>query len=572
MAASLSGEFNLQEFTDLGVFAVGGRLYTYVPATTTQKVAYTDQAGAVPHTYTSDGIGGQYIALNARGELPAPLFLTSGGYDIAYKTAAGATVWTRRAIGGDDSLLTFSASLLAATGASLVGFSQSSTYGAGTVGRALQGTFSVRDSPYNATGDGATDDTAAFVAAGAGTGGPIFVPYTANFYALTALTTALRARLWGPGEVRVAGVVTTINTQPPTVATTKAMLTVRNDALTPAANTTLGAVGRGSAYFRGLRTGGVGLYGAVTGELRVTASLASGELDVGMTSWANMDGGMVNGSGFFGGWQGANSPNFGAAWTGGGVCGLEVNVGHRSSNDTLITDVGATPYSVVLQVVPDVIPTDNLATWPMTMTVGAPGTVNLTAHKLLAGTSIRFYANGGTLPAAITEGTIYFVSAAGLTANTFRVTATLGGADINFATSSTGAPYSLPSVAANFGILKGPSIWGHRLWIGDITRYDTIQATGFAFQVAGGSSASFNVPAALIKALGFWVNGLDLSGGSFSSTPLKFNAGLGINGYGVPTSVAKTASLPGTASTLAQVGGTLAALIVDLKAIGVIQA
>jgi hypothetical protein len=43
-------------------------------------------------------------------------------------------------------------------------------------------------------------------------------------------------------------------------------------------------------------------------------------------------------------------------------------------------------------------------------------------------------------------------------------------------------------------------------------------------------------------------------------------------GYGTPTNVSKTANLPGTTATLAQVGGTLAALIADLKAIGLIGA
>lgn len=97
MSASQSGDFNLQEFDNLGDPLSGGRLYTYTYGTTTHKNAYTDQAGTIPHTYTSDGIGGQYIALNARGELPAPLYLATGSYDIALKTSAGATVWTRRA-------------------------------------------------------------------------------------------------------------------------------------------------------------------------------------------------------------------------------------------------------------------------------------------------------------------------------------------------------------------------------------------------------------------------------------------------------------------------------------------
>jgi hypothetical protein len=89
MSASQSGVFSLQEFTDAGVLLVAGRLYTYISGTTTQKTAYTDAAGVVPQTYTSDGLGGQYIALNARGELPAPLYLTTGSYDIVLKTRRG---------------------------------------------------------------------------------------------------------------------------------------------------------------------------------------------------------------------------------------------------------------------------------------------------------------------------------------------------------------------------------------------------------------------------------------------------------------------------------------------------
>jgi hypothetical protein len=102
MTASLSGEFNFEAFTDSGDPAANHRLYTYAAGTTTHKTAYQDANASVPHVYTSDGLGGQYIALNARGELTSPLFLTSGGYDLALKTPLGATVWTRRASGVED--------------------------------------------------------------------------------------------------------------------------------------------------------------------------------------------------------------------------------------------------------------------------------------------------------------------------------------------------------------------------------------------------------------------------------------------------------------------------------------
>jgi hypothetical protein len=103
--ASQPGVFNVQQFSDNGNPAHLYRLYTYVQGTTTHKVAYTDAAGVVAQTYTTDGLGGQYIALDARGELAQPLFLATGPYDIALKTPAGATVWTRYAIGAADSAL-----------------------------------------------------------------------------------------------------------------------------------------------------------------------------------------------------------------------------------------------------------------------------------------------------------------------------------------------------------------------------------------------------------------------------------------------------------------------------------
>lgn len=142
MAASQSGIFSLQEFSDIGAPLVGGRLYTYVYGTTTHKTAYTDKAGTIPHTYTSDGIGGQYIALNARGELPAPLYLAAGSYDIALKDSTGATIWTRRADPIEDSSSAIRSELASASGASegagMVGFNPSMNYAAATIGWALK--------------------------------------------------------------------------------------------------------------------------------------------------------------------------------------------------------------------------------------------------------------------------------------------------------------------------------------------------------------------------------------------------------------------------------------------------
>ena len=145
MAASLSGLFNLQVMTSTGAPAFNHRLYTFANGTTTQKTAWTDAAGTVAHAYVSDGLGGLYIALNARGELPAPLFLTTGPYDIALKDTLGAAVWTRYSRGQDDASATADAALRAdlasasdvARGAVLVGDSPILNYAARTIGAAV---------------------------------------------------------------------------------------------------------------------------------------------------------------------------------------------------------------------------------------------------------------------------------------------------------------------------------------------------------------------------------------------------------------------------------------------------
>lgn len=182
--ASQPGTFNVQELADAGVPMVGGRLYTYALGTTTQKTAYTDAAGTIPHTYTADGLGGQYIALNARGELPAPLYLSSGSYDLALKRADGSSVWTRRADG-----LASGSDLSASTGAALVGFIAS---GAGATARTLQdkGRESVSILDFGGLDNDAFNNVAAFSAAktAVGVGGTIRFPRSnaaASYYFAT---------------------------------------------------------------------------------------------------------------------------------------------------------------------------------------------------------------------------------------------------------------------------------------------------------------------------------------------------------------------------------------------------
>ena len=73
----------------------------------------------------------------------------------------------------------------------------------------------------------------------------------------------------------------------------------------------------------------------------------------------------------------------------------------------------------------------------VTTPVASPGQVNWTAHGLVAGSPVVFTTTGA-LPTGLTAGTVYYVIAAGLATDSFRVAATPGGAAINFTGSTSG--------------------------------------------------------------------------------------------------------------------------------------
>lgn len=73
----------------------------------------------------------------------------------------------------------------------------------------------------------------------------------------------------------------------------------------------------------------------------------------------------------------------------------------------------------------------------VTISIATPGTVSWANHGKVAGAAIKF-ATTGALPTGLTAGTTYYVIAAGLTANTFEVSATPGGAAINTSGTQSG--------------------------------------------------------------------------------------------------------------------------------------
>ena len=97
---------------------------------------------------------------------------------------------------------------------------------------------------------------------------------------------------------------------------------------------------------------------------------------------------------------------------------------------------------------------DGTATTP----IASPGKVNYTGHGFAVGETVSF-ATGGTLPTGITAGATYYVISAGLTADLFEISATSGGAAINFtgtfASLSFGSASSFTSRASTSSAVTG---------------------------------------------------------------------------------------------------------------------
>jgi hypothetical protein len=90
----------------------------------------------------------------------------------------------------------------------------------------------------------------------------------------------------------------------------------------------------------------------------------------------------------------------------------------------------------------------------VTFTVASPGEVNLVGHGFAANDPVVFSNSGGALPAAITGGTKYYVKTV-LSADAFTISATAGGAAINFA----GAGSGTNSVTWIYSALSSDAQW-----------------------------------------------------------------------------------------------------------------
>ena len=83
-----------------------------------------------------------------------------------------------------------------------------------------------------------------------------------------------------------------------------------------------------------------------------------------------------------------------------------------------------------------------------TMTIASPAVVSKTGHGYAAGDKVMFRTTGA-LPTGVTAGQVYFVIAAGLTADAFEFSATSGGSAVNTSGTQSGT-HTLVSVLDTF--------------------------------------------------------------------------------------------------------------------------
>jgi microcystin-dependent protein len=92
-----------------------------------------------------------------------------------------------------------------------------------------------------------------------------------------------------------------------------------------------------------------------------------------------------------------------------------------------------------------------------TVTIATPGVFTLTSHALVAGDQV-YLTTTGALPTGLSQNTLYYVIAAGLTANAFELSTTRGGSAINTTGSQSGThtlrycPYGLGDGSTTFNL------------------------------------------------------------------------------------------------------------------------
>tara|TARA_R110000868_G_scaffold362186_1_gene624282 strand:+ start:799 stop:2427 length:1629 start_codon:yes stop_codon:yes gene_type:complete len=196
-AVSVSPTPKLQFFDLNGAPLVGGKLYSYVPGSTTPLATYTSSTGVTANTNP--------VVLDSRGE--ANVWLSSAPYKLALYSATDVLIWTVDNLNGPDQATL--AALAASGGSALIGYQPAGIAAVTTTVQAkLRQVVSVLD--FGAVADGnagsgaGTDNTAAFqnaidfIVSNANLSGALFIP--AGIYKISSqISVPANVYIYGDG-------------------------------------------------------------------------------------------------------------------------------------------------------------------------------------------------------------------------------------------------------------------------------------------------------------------------------------------------------------------------------------
>lgn len=154
-------------------------------------------------TFNLNGLGAKAIVRDtgvalSQSDITADMVCT-----LTYNADYGQWQLAQTPISGTASDIN-AAALAASSGAGFLGFSHAVAYASGTLGAKGRDFVSVKDAPFNAKGDGVTDDTAAIQAAfnAASAGTVVVFPKTSVGYKISNnISVPLNVHLSGPGKV-----------------------------------------------------------------------------------------------------------------------------------------------------------------------------------------------------------------------------------------------------------------------------------------------------------------------------------------------------------------------------------
>lgn len=149
--------------TGLVIPCSGCTINTYAAGTNTPQAVYTDSSLGTANTNPVQTNSAGYVVNGNSPSTITGIWIGSACYKFLAKDSGGNTLWTQDHICDSSSVL--KALLATSAGSGLVGFSQSATYSAATIGKKGQQVIDVQDAPYGAVADCSTDNGTAIAAA-----------------------------------------------------------------------------------------------------------------------------------------------------------------------------------------------------------------------------------------------------------------------------------------------------------------------------------------------------------------------------------------------------------------------